>query len=253
MNPFSLRYAEPVDFMICQWQFDKTKPNVKYLLYRTSVMLLFVTTWILSLVDDEFNQKWAIYVTNWGYTICTVEVTLVWAMLVAWTWSHRTNREVYKTNALKLYPVYYLLYTLATPLAFGITTIYWTDYWPRPLLLLDFLRHGNNSIVMLVDLWLVSHRLRYVHVVYPLLLGVVYSLFSYVYYALGGTNREHSPCIYGRLNWAEHPYRTALICLGIDSFLGTLHLVVVLSSRFRRKIEGTCKLFYAGHDELVVT
>lgn len=196
----------------------------------------------MSMTIPEFGDKWFIYVTNWGYTVCTLEVTIVWLMLTAWTITYFTEKELFKKKALKMYRAFWLLNTIATPLAFGITTVYWIDFWPPKLVLLDFLHHGNNSIIMLLDLWLTSHKLRYGHVGYQLIFGFIYAIFSYIYYSAGGTNREYSPNIYKRLSWGEHPYKTAILCFAIDAFLAFWHCIVVFSSRFRSKIAKTCKI-----------
>lgn len=49
--------------------------------------------------------------------------------------------------------------------------------------------HAGNSILMLTDLVVVSFPIRLIDVFWPLAFSIVYILFNYIYYALGGTDR----------------------------------------------------------------
>lgn len=78
----TLKHDQPSDFYRSQWQKGK-KVNVLYLSYRWLMALVFLVTLVLSIVDvGELEQdatkraKWLIYLTHWGYTVCTVQALL---------------------------------------------------------------------------------------------------------------------------------------------------------------------------------
>jgi len=67
----------------------------------------------------------------------------------------------------------------------------------------DFPYHGSNSIVMLIDLLIIRHELRFLHFLHPFIIGVIYLLFSYIYYVAGGLNHKGNPFIYAFLDWTN--------------------------------------------------
>lgn len=52
----------------------------------------------------------------------------------------------------------------------------------------NILIHMCNSIVMFFDLMIVAHPIHLMHVLYPILLGIVYGIFSAIYQLSGGLN-----------------------------------------------------------------
>lgn len=55
--------------------------------------------------------------------------------------------------------------------------------------LVNYLVHGANSVIMVVDFLMVGHPFRLAHSVYPLALIFIYTIFNYLYYQFGGTDR----------------------------------------------------------------
>jgi len=79
-----------------QWQ-SRLRVHLVYLTYRWFLAILFVATLILSICDPgrsnknsglPYISKWPIYLTNWGYTVCTTQ-----AVLGAWLLTHRLFEE----------------------------------------------------------------------------------------------------------------------------------------------------------------
>lgn len=52
----------------------------------------------------------------------------------------------------------------------------------------NILTHAFNSIVMFIDIWIVAYPIRLLHFVQPISFGLVYLLFSGIYYLAGGTD-----------------------------------------------------------------
>lgn len=58
-----------------------------------------------------------------------------------------------------------------------------------------------NSVLVVADLMVTAHPVRFLHFLHPMALGIIYTLFSFVYFCAGGTNRSGSTSIYPFLNW----------------------------------------------------
>lgn len=54
---------------------------------------------------------------------------------------------------------------------------------------LNFLVHAANSAMMMTDMFLVMLPTRLIYILNAFGLGIVYIVFSYIYFALGGTDR----------------------------------------------------------------
>jgi hypothetical protein len=66
-----------------QWQKNATV-SITYFVYRWAFAFLFLSVWIWSFISakeqntptENFLSKWPIYLTNWGYTLCTTQALL---------------------------------------------------------------------------------------------------------------------------------------------------------------------------------
>lgn len=45
-----------------------------------------------------------------------------------------------------------------------------------------------NSVIMFLDLLIVAYPLRLLHVIQPIIFGVTFGFFSFIYYLCGGKN-----------------------------------------------------------------
>lgn len=116
-------------FIIFQWQHDKSTPNIKYCLYRVSIFIIFFVSWIFTYVNESSDGKprWPIYLTNWGYTLCTLQSLLCSVMLVTCLIAEKSvSKSAWKDKVLRLYSTYWVVNVIATPVAFTISIIYWT-------------------------------------------------------------------------------------------------------------------------------
>nr|CAI5835773.1 unnamed protein product [Callosobruchus analis] len=148
------------------------------------------------------------------------------------------SRNAGKNCQRMIYPAYWLTYTIATPIAFLITTLFWCAvYTPResPFDANTYFVHINNSCVMFIDIILVAHPTNLAHVIYPVLFGIIYMLFSFLYYLAGGLTREGEPYIYAILDWRK-PFTALLICVGAFAYLVAMFVMVYLLSKSRKKL-----------------
>lgn len=111
------------------------------------------------------------------------------------------------------FKIYWGLHNTAMVTAFVITIIYWTvlhkrnetrtiqkpekcilkfsNHFPTagmPLNSSNILSHAMNSVIMFLDLLIVAYPLRLLHVIQPIIFGVTFGFFSFIYYLCGGKN-----------------------------------------------------------------
>lgn len=53
----------------------------------------------------------------------------------------------------------------------------------------NVLTHCFNSVIMFIDVLIVAHPIRLYHVYQPLTVGLLYMVFSAVFFAAGGTDK----------------------------------------------------------------
>jgi hypothetical protein len=72
-----------------QWQ-KNAGVSIIYLVYRWLFGILFLGVWISSFISaaqqntstENFLSKWPIYLTNWGYTLCTAQALLAAGLIM---------------------------------------------------------------------------------------------------------------------------------------------------------------------------
>lgn len=71
-----------------------------------------------------------------------------------------------------------------------ITIIYWGILFndTHQLNAVNVMTHATNSALMFLDMMIVSHPYKLLHVIQPIILGVVYAIFSVIYYFAGGVD-----------------------------------------------------------------
>ncbi|KAF5272835.1 hypothetical protein FQR65_LT00431 [Abscondita terminalis] len=182
------------------------------------------------------QAKWLIYLTNWGFTACTIQSVLCTAMLTICYLDARNERPEENHKVLQLYRVYWTANIVATDVAFGVTIIYWSLIYDEAKVEMDGMNiivHICNSLIMFIDLFIVAHPVRLLHFYCPMICGACYIVFSVIYYLAGGTNKDGSIAIYPILNWSK-PGMTILICLLITLFLLFIHILTYCIYKFRK-------------------
>jgi len=242
LKQFRPYHERPATFIVSQWQHDKTTPSIKYCLYRTSIFIIFFVSWMVTLIKSESpaeKPRWPIYLTNWGFTLCMVQAMLVSIMLVVSVIAEKvTSKKHWREKILKLYSTYWVINIIATPVAFTISIIYWSLIYGAegaPLTGLNVMVHAMNSILMFIDLWIISHPVHILHFIYPLLLSLTYTIFTIIYFIAGGTTKTGSRYIYPILKW-DQPGKTTGICLGVMVLMIFLHILTFFIYKIRMKL-----------------
>ncbi|XP_068139993.1 protein rolling stone-like [Drosophila tropicalis] len=236
-SKFSLYHEERGVFCRSQWQ--QGDRSILWLIYRWLFAAFFGICMIMSVVETFYGGRWFIYLTDWGFTLCTY--TAIYGAVITTIYYFRPFYFAPNSCALK---IYWASHFTSTVLAFMITLVFWSAVYPSlPDDMGDdvysFLEHASNSVLMLLDLFMVAYPARLMHLIYPVIVLTIYCLFSLIYYCTGGTDILGNHFIYEILDW-EKPG------LAIGSICGCLILVICLSTlvfwlyRFRIWMHKSC-------------
>ncbi|KAJ3656190.1 hypothetical protein Zmor_015286 [Zophobas morio] len=241
LEHLTLRHNNPHLFVTSQWQ-KQCSGSLIYVVYRWAVAIYFIITLILCYAEDwdkpfSYQVKFFLYFTNWAYIISAFQAIVVADLT---TRVYRRLRKKSRLNAvnLKCYKLYWLSNFLSTDIAFLVTIWYWGFiYNPKldVLNLANIFRHATNSVVTMVDLYVVAHPVRLLHGIYTAVFLVIYGLFTAAYYVCGGRDKNGYPYMYKFLDWRK-PWCTFGICMGFVVVVNMLHSVVWLLYQLRKWI-----------------
>ncbi|KAK0182555.1 hypothetical protein PV327_000683 [Microctonus hyperodae] len=220
-----------------------TEPRIQnittlgYLIYRWMISLLWISIIVCSLFDygsskpPKTTYTWPIYLTNWDLVIGAIQ-SILGVILVTKRWTlQKTQTDSNACNIIKygkLEKLYYVLYTIACTLAVGVTVSYWAAVYDSKIHTIDPLNimlHVCNSLLILMDVLIVSIPLKFRHFWWCLVLILFYLTFSIIYYAAGGLDKNGYHHIYKILDWKK-PGITILIALGGMLFLVMVHCLL---------------------------
>ena len=184
------------------------------------------------------DEKWFIYLTNWGFTFVTLYY--IWAAVVS-VLHHcgaknnmagmemkasgnrdAEGRENLGANDFEEPPVsiswyhkgLWVIFNIAANSSILITLLYWTLIFGGKTSGLDVSNHLLNSVFMVADLMLSTIPVRILHVVYALILGVCYILLTVIFWAVDGTNARDEPYIYSYIDYSKTPGFSSSLIIG---------------------------------------
>ncbi|XP_075151374.1 protein rolling stone [Haematobia irritans] len=211
-------HTPPDDFVKSQWQ-NRTK-SILYLIYRSFLAAFFIAVVIDSMIDHYQYASFGlyfIYMTNWGILLCMI--TNVYALILVLIWHYRPEYADKLLNLESLtspFRIYWAIHITTLVVSIVITIIYWSllyDANESNLTATNILTHALNSILMFVDLLIVAHPLRLLHVFLPVVFGIIYAIFSAIYQLCGGKNIKGKPYIYHVIDW-DTPVNATLTVIG---------------------------------------
>ncbi|XP_055903214.1 protein rolling stone-like [Eupeodes corollae] len=210
------------DFYKSQWQ--SADRSFWFLLYRWCVAGFYIAAGIACAIALFDNARFFIYLTDWGFILCMIATTYGAVLTTLWHFDRVDGVE--QGWSIK---IFWIIHWSALVLSCVITLMFWTLLLPlEPSLGGDpynILQHAANSIVMIMDHFVVAFPSRILHFIYPLAIGMVYLLFSLIYYFAGGTGPGGVSFIYPILDWGESPLMAclsvivAVICSFIFAFI----------------------------------
>lgn len=159
-----------------------------------------------------------IYLTRWNL-FATMVVTVMGAYLVSKSDVNEIPKRVLK--------FYWFLYNNSVCFACVISFIYWTMlYDGEEKGLNNYLVHATNSLVLIIDLFVVRHPHRMSHFIYPMACGSLYMFFTIVYPFLGGVDRKGQNYVYPILDWKNYPEKSTIVGVGCVLCLGITHVII---------------------------
>ncbi|XP_014474747.1 PREDICTED: protein rolling stone-like isoform X2 [Dinoponera quadriceps] len=216
-----------------------------YLFYRWIVFFVWTAFVVCSLFEFGSYQplgmydKWPIYLTNWDVTLGFSQA-LIGGVLVSKRWRLQRisgfdpcNLRFESTERL-----YWFLYVVTTNIAFGVTMCYWLTVYDSKIHHLDplnIIMHVCNSVMMMIDLFVTSIPFRFRNFWWCLSIVMLYQVFSVIYYASGGLDKQGLHYIYKILDWKK-PAAALLACAGGLTFVTVLHCVTCMLVNIRDRL-----------------
>ncbi|CAB3241033.1 unnamed protein product [Arctia plantaginis] len=224
------------DFYASSWQREESVVPMLVVRLLLTISSLGILTW--SLVEDA-NPYWLIYLTNWG--ILLVSATTMSGVVVSFAFLVKKPLET--TNLAWYVSFYWVAFNIALAISIMITILYWIllhdpaipekyglrGYW------LNISKHGLMSCIIVTELLFSRTPVRLAHLYQPLGVGLLYALFSVIYFAAGGTDNEGHEFIYAVLNWRE-PRNAGIIVICSVSALVVLYVMLWMVAFLRDKL-----------------
>ncbi|XP_030377658.1 protein rolling stone [Scaptodrosophila lebanonensis] len=211
LQNFNYEYNRVELFYKSQWQ--KNELSFTYLLYRWVLALFFLGVHIICMIVQFCDGKFFIYMTNWGFGMCTITQIIAAIQVTRWHFDLQNIRSLVQesgakarmTRSLKLY---WLIYNMSLSLALIISTVYWIFLHgkmnkPARFPVISVLTHGLNSVLMIIDFLIIAFPLRLLHVVYCMSTAIFFFVFTVIYHFSGGTDEFGNHYVYPILDWTK--------------------------------------------------
>lgn len=109
----------------------------------------------------------------------------------------------------------WVMYNIAANSALVLTILYWTTLKPAQKTNgLEFTVHALNSVFVLIETMLGMFPVRVLHVIHSVLFSITYVMFTFIYWACGGTNLQGQTFIYEHLDYTGNPGQAVGMLLG---------------------------------------
>ncbi|XP_017154088.1 protein rolling stone [Drosophila miranda] len=251
---FGFAYKRVHLFYRSQWQKDDT--NSLYLLYRWIWALFFLGVYIMCIIVQFCDGKFFIYMTNWGYGLCTITMLIAAVQVTCWHYDLRNTRSLVqesgnKTETTRGLKIYWWLYNMTISLALIISTVYWVFLHgkmnkPMRFPAISVITHGLNTVMMLIDFLVVAFPLRLLHVVYSMALAILFFVFTLIYHFCGGTDEFGNPYVYPILDW-NNPTRCLVTFVGIFVLIMCYWLLLFGLYKLKRMFNRAFSVVWTPH------
>ncbi|XP_077285624.1 protein rolling stone-like [Arctopsyche grandis] len=236
------RELKPHDYERHMWQ-KRKDPSPWYLFYRWFQFASFAVICIYSIINGNkyaetgsTRWKWFIYLTNWGYSLCTIQSFMA-MIIVQLALINKTHTNDGRTVVPPWYRVYHSFYTVALVTASTVTFMYWVTVFnpaKHKLDAINIMVHAGNSLAMYIDFLFVNLPWRINLIWWPICCGVLYSIFSFAYYISGGTDRDGNPFVYAILDW-RNPLKAVGACFLCLTIQIAFHFTIYFLYKLRKK------------------
>uniref|UniRef100_H2YYR0 Protein rolling stone n=1 Tax=Ciona savignyi TaxID=51511 RepID=H2YYR0_CIOSA len=235
--------CEAEKFQRIQW----TKNRWVHLAYR-GFMFAFTLGWLIGAYVVNKDPTVYQFISNW--TEVVMNLYFLVAFLVS-IYGAVKRHDAPSTEQIRWFHIVnWWLFNVACTAAFNVTIFYWALIGSRRTLErnlqpVTFHLHVTNSILFLIDIFMVAFPVRLLHFFYAPLYGVVYILFMLIIHWTGVNS-----AIYAAVNWATQPAISsgysiaAIIVLPIVlhcMLFGLYHLRALIARRTVLKNENTSR------------
>ena len=213
-----------------------------------------------------FGAKMFIYLTNWTYAI--LNIYFVFATTLSCIALYKDMKKETETTTLTTdeqtveiemeagnygavdqdseeasekdallchHKFFWFIYVIAATAGLLVTAGYWTVLaGDDPVDANNITKHALNSVFMVVDTSLSAIPVRLLHFLYALLYLLIYVVFSFIYWFLGGTDNQGNTYIYKSLDYDNfEPTIGGLMVVFLLVVLPVLHLILFGITKFR--------------------
>lgn len=227
---FGLSHDNWQDFCVSQaYNSNGRDNNLKYIIYRCGVLLYLTIMMLVDLILFYIRSYEGLYYltffTNWTY-ICLMLTSLV-QCLTAFS---------YKDNFSVLPKLSWVLLNISHTNVLFVCVFFWTFAYEPGMIQIGVINtHALVGVYVIIDLLVQKAPRRIHHFYQPAIFGIVYMIFTLIYYYAGGTGREGRVYIYEVLNWECPASASGMIMLAFIS-IGVFHLVTCVICRARKRL-----------------
>lgn len=234
----------PADFVNSQWQHDN-EPDLFFLIYRICHLIGFLLTFCFTYRYNylvAFGKNF-LYPTNWAYLFGISNSIFGLACVLRFFLS----RKVYLVHDFPWwYRCYWALHSTTLDLSFAVSLGYWSvksfSIAVKPLGV--DLYHIWNSVLMLLDLFMVSIPLRLMHVYTTIIVCVTYVAISVLYFLNIDDNQYTKLYVYPVADWRHSPATATFATVFGMVYLILLRFLIFILYLFRIWIH---KTFFLVH------
>ncbi|KAJ8736156.1 hypothetical protein PYW08_006812 [Mythimna loreyi] len=190
-----------------------------------------------TLIVIRFDH-WILFVTHWGLVLNTIASALACAVSLM---------EFHKgpnSNPKTLVKLYWASFNTAASSALFITIFRYLFVTLKLINVIsyvgDVMAHVMNSVLMVCLLVSSRHPTRLLHFYFSLIFGMVYALFTIIYYLTGGLSPFNTTHIYPNLDWARPGETTIWTVFSMCSIIA-FHIVVVGITLGRDALTKKCR------------
>lgn len=246
----SLQYHHVEDFLLSQWS-DNAVP---YAIYRTIVAAYFVLMVFYTAICGNLKVYMLIMLTYWSYYILTAAQILravnSWHYISLQRQGKDAKIELRNSRRMKVQWVLHNIGSNAAPL---VSVLFWTiAYDGSGYTLINCTTHGLNGLFVIVDTLVTRTPVRMLHFYQCTCLGLVYGMFSALYWLLGGTNHLGQPYIYKPLDYSNFNMALATILLAAFVAAPIIHCWIFFLYRFRLFIHRYLRVMEKRNGETAV-
>lgn len=214
--------------------------------YRV-LIAIYANSWLIaSIVVDGvnglFGVRWLIFVTHWAYTLLCVY--FLWAAVITLLCQQDIDSDANNEAPLPWYMrVQWFLFNTGITAALTITIGYWALIFDPddPDFVVDAISisvHAINTLMAVIEIFLSAIPVRILHMIYPMIFGVIYVIFSVIYWAAGGREPyNNGNFVYEVLDYGNEPGTAVGAALGmVLVVLPVMHTIVWALSKLRDKL-----------------